>query len=105
MGRVKVTRVDGARVVEVEQVKPGIRSTEFWAVSLAFGLVMLISVLNRMFGWDIEFSEADAGTLVAALVAVYVGGRSLVKAIVEGTKGKVAAEAARDEPARPASEG
>jgi hypothetical protein len=94
MSKVEVRRAGDLKVVVAESSKPGVRSSEFWAVSCASVLVMLLSVLNRVFGWDINFSEAEAATLIAGLVAVYASGRSFVKAIAEGTTGKVAAAAA-----------
>lgn len=60
-------------------MKPGIKSTEWWAVLL----VTAITLLNHLSGWGIE---ADTELIIGGLAAIYAVGRSIVKAASGRTK-------------------
>jgi len=86
--------VEAPTKIQGENPKPGKRTTEFWGVSGASAVLLIIAVLNRVFGWEVEYTEQQAAELIAALWAVYAVGRSVVKAFAEGAKGKAAASVA-----------
>jgi hypothetical protein len=60
---------------KMDNTKPGWRTTEFWGKTL----IQLIVVYNSLSSKDIPVETATA--IVAALEAVYIAGRSIVKGV------------------------
>ena len=56
-------------------LKPGWKTTEFWGKTI----IQLVVVFNALSSKDIPVETATA--IVAALEGIYIGGRSVVKAV------------------------
>jgi len=62
-------------IIEPGDIKPGIKSTEFWGKLL----VQLVLLANSVFGLGIEISDADAILTVGALEGLYQIWRGIMK--------------------------
>lgn len=60
---------------KMEGTKPGWKTTEFWGKTI----IQLVVVFNALSSRDIPVETAT--TIVATLEGIYIGGRSIVKAV------------------------
>lgn len=59
----------------MEGTKPGYKTTEFWGKTI----IQLVVIFNALSAKDIPVESATA--IIATLEGIYIGGRSLAKAV------------------------